>query len=185
MEKAVDVIERTLEKDKKQFITVCKAGEVFSILIMTMCIIGALAAGFMSIMYMLGIAIDSELATPHIAEEIYCMVNGILIMVGMVISCNFSVKIFDTLKTGETPFKYDIADKIKGAATAIIITGFFGSVTEMIYTALIDNSVFLGENTIGIISGNEDLVIFGVILMALSYIFNYGCKLQQEADETV
>lgn len=185
MKKAVDVIERTLEKDKKSFIFVCRMGEVFSILILVMCIIGALAAGFMSVMYILGIAIDSEFATPHIAEEIYCMINGICIALGLAVTCNFSVKIFNSLKTGDTPFKYDIADKIKGAGITLIVTGLFGSLTEFIHTVLIDNRVFLGENTIGIISGCEDMIILSVILMSVAYIFNYGCKLQQESDETL
>lgn len=185
MKKAVDAVERTLEKEKNSFIFVCKMGEVFSVLMLVMCIIGAFAAGFMSVMYILGIAIDSELATPHIAEEIYCMINGICIALGVAVACNFSVKIFNSLKTGETPFKYDIADKIKGAGIVLIITGLFGSVTEFIYTVLIDNGVFLGENTIGIINGCEDMIILSIVLMAVAYIFNYGCKLQQESDETL
>jgi len=185
MKKAVDVVERTLEKEKSSFIFVCKMGEVFSILILVMCIIGVLAAGFMSVMYILGIAIDSELATPHVAEEIYCMINGICIALGVAVACNFSVKIFNNLKTGDTPFRYDIADKIKGAGIVLIVTGLFGSVTEFIYNILIDNNVFIGENTIGVISGCEDMVILSVVLMAVAYIFNYGCKLQQESDETL
>ena len=185
MKKTVDAVERTLEKEKQSFIFVCKMGEVFSVVILVMCIIGALAAGFMSLMYILGISIDSNFATPHVAEEIYCMINGICIGLGLGIACNFSVKIFNKLKTGDTPFKYDIADKIKGAGIALIVTGFFGSLTEFIHTVLIDNDVFLGENTIGIISGCEDMLILAIILMSVAYIFNYGCKLQQESDETL
>ena len=185
MKETVDVIERTLEKDKKDFVFVCKIGEVCAILFLTLCIIGALAAGFMSVMYIITIGIDSEFATQHIAEEIYCMLNGVLIAVGIGIACNFAIKIFNKLKDGDTPFRYDIADKIKGAGTALIVTGLFGSVTEFIHTILTNNKVFLGEDTIGIISGCEDMVVFGAVLMALAYIFNYGCKLQQESDETL
>ena len=185
MEKTVNVIERTLEKEKKHFITVCKIGQVCSVLFLALCIVGALAAGFMSVMYMLGIAIDSEIATQIMTEEIYCMINLVLIAVGLSVACSFAVKIFKGLKTGETPFRYDIADKIKGAGVVLIITGLFGSVTELIYRALVGSEVFLGVDEIGIISGCEDTAIFGVVLIALAYIFNYGCKLQQEADETL
>ena len=185
MKKSGDAAERTLENEKKSFIFVCKMGEIFSILILAMCIIGGLAAGFMSAMYILGIAIDSELATPHVAEEIYCMVNGVVVMAGLIIACNFAVKIFNTFKTGETPFRYDIADKIKKAGIVLVVTGLFGSVTEFVYTVLVDNSVFVGQNTIGVISGCEDMIILSMVLMAVAYIFSYGCKLQQESDETL
>lgn len=185
MKKAVDAVERTLESEKKSFIFVCKLGEIFSVIILVMCIIGGLAAAFMSAMYILGIAIDSEFATPHVAEEIYCMINGVLIVAGLITACYFSVKIFNALKTGETPFRHDIADKIKKAGIVLILTGLFGSVTEFIYTVLVDKGVFVGQNTIGVISGCEDMIILSMVLMAVAYVFNYGCKLQQESDETL
>ncbi len=185
MENAVKSIEKTLENDKKNFIFVCKMGEVFSILLIVLCIVGGLAAAFMSVMYILGIAIDNEFATPHIAEEIYCMVNGVCITIGMGIACKFAVKIFSELKTGETPFRLNIAENIKKAGISLILTGFFGSVTEFIYNVLVENKVFLGENTIGIINGCEDMVMLSIVIMAVAYIFNYGCKLQQESDETI
>ena len=53
MENAVKSIEKTLENDKKNFIFVCKMGEVFSILLIVLCIVGGLAAAFMSVMYIL------------------------------------------------------------------------------------------------------------------------------------
>ena len=29
------------------------------------------------------------------------------------------------------------------------------------------------------------VLILGVVLMIIAYVFNYGCKLQQESDETL
>lgn len=182
VKKTVNVIERTLEKDKKQFIFVCKMAEVFSIITLAIFIIGVIAIGIMAIMTAAGVAdADREFGS---AKAILTLAANTLMLVAFIIALNFSTKIFNKLKTGETPFQYDIADKIKSAGIALIAGTFVCSILEFITGFLVARETIADTETYESIV-NTDYAVFGIVLMALAYVFNYGCKLQHEADETV
>ena len=67
------------------------------------------------------------------------------------------------------------ASKIKAAGMALIGTGFLAIVAAVM-------EGFFKETTIRI---ELDFFIWGAVILAIAYIFNYGCKLQQESDETI
>ena len=177
MNKTVDINERTLEKEKKSFISFCKIAEALLGVALVFTIIGAIAV----FVLMLASNIDSlsegfqgDYTTP---ENIFNSIFIILACIGMSISLNFGVKVFKTLKDGETPFRYEIADKIKAAGMALIGTG----VLEIV--AGIMKGFFAFEDTV--VKIELDFFIWGAVILAIAYIFNYGSKLQQESDETI
>lgn len=182
MNKTVDINERTLEKDKKNFIEFCKIAEALLGVALVFTIIGAIAV----FVLMLASNIDSlsegfqgDYTTP---ENIFNSIFIILACTGMSISLNFGVKVFKTLKDGETPFRYEIADKIKAAGMTLIGTGIVHIIGEAVNGFLNSIGVFEGELSVGIVL---DFFVLGAIIIAVAYIFNYGCKLQQESDETI
>ncbi|MBQ8787398.1 MAG: DUF2975 domain-containing protein [Oscillospiraceae bacterium] len=183
MNKTVDINERTLEKEKKNFLTFCKVAEAFLSLMCALMIIASIAIAIMMIMNFImknsTVPSSNDFSTP---EGIF---NGIYIIVtciGFAIALNFGIKVFGTLKDGETPFRYEIADKIKAAGMTLIGTGILHIIGEAVNGFLNSIGVFNGELSVGIVL---DFFVLGAIIIAVAYIFNYGCKLQQESDETI
>lgn len=180
-QKNIDVTARTLEKDKKEFSEFCKFGELCSIVVLTLLIITAILSIITVIMSATGFVNDPELTA---AQTAYIYITYLLYTAGIVAAVNFTIKIFSKLKTAETPFSYDIADKIKALGCTLFITGMFGVVSGFISFLLTETGVFIKTDELDSVL-NSDVIIFGAFLMALAYIFNYGCKLQQESDETL
>lgn len=178
MNKTVDINERTLEKEKKNFIEFCKAAEGVLSVFLAIMIIGAIALVIVMIMDNVmknaPVPSDSEYTT---AEGIFNGVVGLGMLIGYSIAVNFGVKVFKKLKDGETPFRYEIADKIKAAGMTLFVTGFFAIAAGIMegFFAFEDTSVRI----------DLDIFIWGALIIAIAYIFNYGCKLQQESDETI
>jgi hypothetical protein len=53
-------------------------------------------------------------------DVLVIFVNSMVLLSGMVSALNFGRRIFKELKSGETPFRYDIADKVRGAFFALM-----------------------------------------------------------------
>ena len=104
----------------------------------------------------------------------------------MSIAFNHARKIFDVFKSGESPFRYDVADKMKGAATAIISANLINFAIGLVYFA-VGGFMKLNNGEVFEMDFNFDLgsLILGILIYAFSYVFNYGAKLQQESDETL
>ncbi len=179
MNKTVDISERTLEKEKKNFIVFCKVAEALLGIALAFTIIGAIV--IFTLLIVSNVIKDGAFSEAFrgayytMPENIFNGIFVILACIGMSISLNFGVKVFKTLKDGETPFRYEIADKIKAAGMALIGTGFLAIVAAVM-------EGFFKETTIRI---ELDFFIWGAVILAIAYIFNYGCKLQQESDETI
>ncbi len=172
MAKTVDIAERTLEKEKKHFIGFCKACEGFSIFLMVFMIAGCIAQLF-------------DLFVDIVTNgRVICATGNIVTYAGIAVALKFSITIFGILKKGGTPFTYSLADKVKGAAMALTVTGALGFVLELAIIILNATGMVVISDFTDFVGGLHLLVI-GIVLMALSYIFNYGCKLQQESDETL
>ena len=111
-----------------------------------------------------------------------------LVLGGIALLWNSARHIFRRLRTSETPFCYDIADKIKGTGFLAILLG----IISLVYRAVVELISKNGGHFVKS-DGYADLgypfiysvLILGVVLMITAYVFNYGCKLQQEADETL
>lgn len=182
MAKTVDLNEKALEKEKKNFLTVCKLGEAYSIVLLSLGLFAVMALIIMLIMFLAGVAgKDGVFSSP---ESIAVAAINMIMLIGIMIASNFAVKTFNKLKSGETPFRYDIADKIKGAGYALAVCSIVCVLLKMVYKILVETGV-LGGNSYFDIMNYENYGMFGVFLIMLGYVFNYGCKLQQEADETL
>lgn len=171
MAKVIDVNERTLEKETEEFRLVCKVFEVFCIAIFSVIFIIAVAV--------IGIAV---FIGAEMSDVLTFAVNNAVLLMGLASALNFGRSIFRKLKNGETPFRYDIADKVKGASIALCGSGFLGilvqSVSHLFSAAFSD----ICHYYLFIAIGN---CIVGIILGIVSYVLSYGCKLQQESDETI
>lgn len=183
MNKTVDINERTLEKEKKSFITFCKVAEAFLTIMCAFMIIGAIVVAIMMIMSFImkngPVPISTEYTTP---EGIFNGIYLIVVCIGMAIAFKFGIKVFATLKDGETPFRYEIADKIKAAGMTLFGTGVAHIIGEAVNGFLNATGVFKEELSVDIVL---DFFVYAAIIIAVAYIFNYGCKLQQESDETI
>lgn len=183
MNKTVDINERTLDKEKKSFISFCKAAEGVLSAFLAFMIVAAIALFILLIMSnvmkdgILNETLRSDYTTPEgIFQSVYMLIGCL----GLAVAFNFGRNTFKKLKDGETPFRYEIADKIKGAAMAVFVTATIDFIAEIIMGILEVNGIW--EINVNI---TFDYFIWSAILFAIAYIFNYGCKLQQESDETI
>ena len=171
MKQVIDINERTFEEEKKDFTLVCRVFEVLCVVILAVFAAGALAVTV--IIAVMGADINNVLVLSA---------NSAVLLFGIISALNFGRAIFRELKTGESPFRYDIADKVKGASLALILSSFAGilvqSVSPLFSEAFADICHYYFFLTIG-------CLVMGLLLGIMSYIMNYGCKLQQESDETL
>ena len=81
------------------------------------------------------------------------------------------------------PVRYDIADKMKGLGYVLCGCGIIGAMLFLISNLLIDklkNDWFWNATGFGLV-----FMVVGLIFIAFALIFETGCKLQQESDETL
>lgn len=88
-------------------------------------------------------------------------------------------QLFNYLAKGHTPFSYEFAQSIKRLALVLIISDIIlPLIRSLVVTTLMENGYYF------LIGVNASLMI-GLILYAVSEIFNYGIELQRLSDETV
>lgn len=171
MNKTVDINERTLEKEKQEFATVCK---FFEVLCTVMLVVVALI--------MLGVVGVIAVMGAELKDVMVLFVNSIILLFGMTSALNFGRAIFKSLKSGETPFRYDIADKVKGAALALLMCGIASIIVQSVSPIFSEKFSDICHYYFFIALGN---IFIGLLLGIMSYVMNFGCKLQQESDETI
>ncbi len=171
MSKAVDVVERTFEEEKKDFALVCRVFEVLCVVILAVFAVGALAA-----------TVIVAVMGADMKDVLVLSVNSAVPLFGIVSALNFGRAIFRALKNGDSPFRYDIADKVKGASLALILSSLASilvqSVSHLFSEKFSDICHYYFFLTVG-------CLVMGLLLGVMSYVMNYGCKLQQESDETL
>ncbi|MBR5090238.1 MAG: DUF2975 domain-containing protein [Ruminiclostridium sp.] len=93
--------------------------------------------------------------------------------------------LFKEIENGETPFRYSVADKLKGLSDTIlwgsVVFAVPGFVSAFIYAFTETEGSQTFSHAIFMLGG----LFLGALFRALSYIFSYGCRLQQESDETL
>ena len=174
--KTVDVNERTLEQEK-QYLK--KTSEI--VRIEAVCF--AIALILLMVMETIPSVSDGGIDTSLLfwVKLIFLPFQA----VAAIVVSNFVTRLFKEIENGDTPFRYSIADKLKGLSDAIL----WGSV---IFAApyLVSAFVSAFTETEGAQTNASAVIMLGglflgVLFKALSYIFGYGCKLQQESDETL
>lgn len=112
-------------------------------------------------------------AANKLGESILALISSAAWLVVTVICKN----IFADIDKSSTPFIPQVPKGIRKIAAAIIIMFIISAAEQLLYP------IFTGVELKLVIDGTS--LIFVSILTLLSYIFDYGCKLQQESDETI
>lgn len=116
---------------------------------------------------------------------IYVQLQYLFAIVTMMIVSNFTKLIFKRLETSETPFTYDISDKITGMSIALMVGGAVSAVFRAIVDIMTEFKLLEFDSSALNIGLGGEVIFIGIILITLSYVFGYGAKLQQESDETL
>ena len=184
MKKTVDVNAVTLEKEKESFVKTNKGLHLVFTVLQVLSLMTAILTSIMLIMA--GIIAVFKISDSISFPDIYPTLTLLVISVCYFIAFNHARKIFDIFKSGESPFRYDVADKMKGAATAIIVANLINFAIGLVYFA-VGGFIKLNNDEFFEMEFKFDLgsFILGILIYAFSYVFNYGAKLQQESDETL
>jgi len=102
----------------------------------------------------------------------------------LLIVFNFMRLIFGRLKKTDTPFSEGVDQKFKAIAYTLVIGGGAHFFTSLIVSGYISMSVPFEEMNISYSDGLYMLMI-GAVIWGLAYVFERGCVLQQESDETL
>ena len=190
---AMDVMERTLAQEKRRYDKFCRMMHVLSTLL---CILFTAGAFFCLIVSTVQyIQYRNQGGETNMISFVVPVLYLFLVLGGIGLLWNSARHIFCRLRSAETPFCYDIADKIKGTGFLAMLFGVIWGIYRMIAYRMIAG-LSIGTGNINIIwepDGFRELgytfifsvIILGVVLMITAYVFNYGCKLQQESDETL
>lgn len=102
-----------------------------------------------------------------------------IFFVSFAVALIYAIKICKILKDGETPFRVEVANYINKAGSALLYGGFIGYICNPF---LIEGA----ENfSMALFIGYSANILVGTTLTLIAYAFKYGCKLQQESDETI
>ena len=176
----IDINERTHKKETAEFISACQIFEIFSIIGLVAFIAAALFLLWETVFNAERASAAAEMAVFSVIISNIC---NIICCIGICIALKFSASIFGKLKDGETPFRYDIGDKIRAAGITLAATGAIVFVIKFVCNLL--NSIDVIADIIPVELNDSSLCLVGALLCIFSYIFNYGCKRQQESDETL
>lgn len=183
-----DVMERTLAKEKAQYEKCCKVMHIFSIMMSIMfaaATVLCLIVPTVQLIQQSNQGMETDIKSTAVSAFYLFLVLG-----GIGLLWNSARHIFRRLRTVKTPFCYDIADKIKGAGFLAVALAVIWRIYRTIAELLIKNGKIriVWEPEAFKELGNTiifSMAMLGVVLIIIAYVFNYGCKLQQEADETL
>ena len=183
-----DVTERTLAQEKSRYDKFCKVMHVFSTVMWILFTIGAFFCLIVPIVQ--AVQYRNNGGEARMPDLLISVLYVFLVLGGIGLLWNSGRHIFRRLRTAETPFCYDIADKIKGTGFLSILLGAVSIVYRTIVELLIRNRIIKSfVKSDGYVDLGYPFIcsvfILGVVLMIIAYVFNYGCKLQQESDETL
>lgn len=129
-----------------------------------------------------GLLTDSHrVGNPESAAVLFPVMLGIraVVMGISVLVCGLLERIFLEIHREGTPFSVSHVIRIKKAAALALILSILSGTDQNVETAILT-----GEPMI--LVGIEVLwILFAVIIYCLAHIFDYGCQLQQESDETL
>lgn len=148
--------------------------KIFRVIVIICVVISLIALG-MSIF---------DFAKEHTAEnsdELYISIHELIKYTAMMFITSLGCGIINCFEKNETPFVPQIPKKMVKISIIMIVAFLISTAVTILYP------VFTGMERAAYISFFTDgmNMIFSSILILLSKIFDYGCKLQKESDETI
>lgn len=107
------------------------------------------------------------------------MIYGIIAIIATTISLIYLNKLCKSFRFCESPFSSDVIRCMKRFAFSLIPWAVISSISDSFFNFL---SGF--EDTISL-TVNVSIIVVVLLILGLSYIFQYGAVLQQESDETL
>lgn len=114
----------------------------------------------------------------HDAESMLLLLAKAIYTFSMLIALRFGAAAFRSMERSETPFLYDVSDKIKAAAQWLL----GGSILCSLYKGIVG---LFGFDLFSSELSMTGSLTAGMILFALVYVIERGCRLQKESDETL
>lgn len=161
---------KELEEVKHQikiFATLIKIAMGMAIIVVGLFIVG-----------LIGIALDYAITSnPSVAEEIYKVIQGIITSAAILYITVVCSKFCENIIKSNTPFIPQVPKGLRKIAAAVIVMLLLSLAAAAVYSGVTGTELTIYIDASG--------WAFVCILMLLSSIFDYGCKLQQESDETI
>lgn len=166
------------ENKAQSFKKVCGRIHAASVILLVLEIIFA-------VIYLLGVTGIDAMWTGNIWETVPELIRTAT----MLIMFNYMRLIFGQLRRSETPFLPEVSRRLKAIAYTLIIGGGaywiagFAVLGALQYFAAIPRVV--GIDVSAAVVFGVLFVMFGCVIWGISYIFERGCELQKESDETL
>lgn len=125
-----------------------------------------------------GILLDYTITSnPEAAEGIYTAIQNLVVSAAILYIAVVCKRFCESIIKSGTPFIPQVPKGLRKIAAAIVAMQFLSIAASAVYSGITGT-----EFTIFI---DTSAYILVCILFLLSSIFDYGCKLQQESDETL
>lgn len=175
--------QKAIKASSKVIAVIMKIGYIAMIVAMSICVINllfmAVTGGQTSIVTSSGmriVAVSAPGTTPQGVAAI--SIAALIISAFLFAIFLLTYRIFHEISVTGTPFNVKYVKAIKAIGILVAVMSIVGSTVDSIAAS------YAGMETLGLCSDSTG-VIFGVIIFCLAYIFDYGCTLQKQSDETL
>ena len=148
-----------------------------------------IVSAFVFVIYLLGVLIkliNIIILASNGSAIVWEKIPSIIMSSAFLVIVNFLRLIFKQLKKSETPFLPEVVRRIKAIAYTFVISGgVYNIITWCVLGCLQALNAIPTVNGVSINGWGMGMIAVGCIFWAIAYIFNHGCKLQQESDETL
>lgn len=177
-------IQQKIAKTSKVVAIVLKVGFILIAIAMGMLLLGMVILGFsntelsQSLQQTFNITVQNASAV-GIAVRNLVMVFGLGMIELAIIFMIFRTmyKIFRAISLDHTPFRSENAKSMKKIAILIIVMGLVDSVASFLADKLLGPQADFGIDFMWL--------VMAAVIYCIALIFDYGCQLQQQSDETL
>ncbi len=151
----------------KNLVTVIKITMIMAIIGVALLAIGCI-----------GLSLDyAKNPDPEAAKEIYTGIQGLIVSAAILYITIVCKRFCDNIIKSNTPFIPQVPKGLRKMAAAIVAMLLISIAASAVYSEITNTEFTLFIDTSG--------WIFVYVLILVSSIFDYGCKLQKESDETL
>ena len=122
---------------------------------------------------------NGEMGDFNLRKLVVPLVAVTLHLIMTLITLFFIGALFKAVGKCQSPFEEDVIKKMRMFAYSLIPWVVFSSISDMASEGIFNNRVKFS------LSVNFNMVFVVLMILALTYIFQYGAVLQRESDETL